>query len=795
MQNIHRISRLVERIRQIGPSVSARWPHRALASVLAVSALAAGAPAPLIAADAPTARPLAIELMDAPVSREDVLETKVEIVTFGSIPQLRNDASFTLTGILPKKSIPLQIPRDEIATRATVHLKWTPSPALIPVRSQLIIRLNGEIQQTIAIQKENLGRPIVTDFALHPKKFKDVNQLEFDFVGSYADLCETPAHRSLWLDIDKDSSVTIEKQKIRVADELELLPAPFIDPATREQIVLPMVFASHPSDTAMQAAGVVASWAGRLADWRGLSVPVYYDRIPADTHFVVFATPESRPEIFEGLPEITGPEILMLDSPYSSWAKMLVIAGRNDEELLTAAQALALQYDTLAGSRAVMTDPVVVTKRRPYDADKWISTDRKVAFSELTDYPEQLRSKGALPDPIRLRFRLPPDLFILPRANVPLDLRYRYTPPPKGATASVRIRINESLMDIHMLESDSDGNETNVRRVPALDAMASWLRSLHIPAVYVDSENTLEFDFQYSLAITGGATQEKCPSLLIPDNQVEVVPNSTVDFRGFYHYAEMPNLRLFAQASYPFSRWADLSETVVVLSPDPDEADLSTMLTTLGRIGAQTGASATLVSVTTKPTEALVENRDVLYFGRFPSMTTEKAGAAGDGFLRAPILRQLSPVEEALSKNTRPVQVKADLVTSDRRAVLLGFESPVTEGRSVVALLTTPGEGTRVLQQKLATPGAFYDVDGATSFVTGTTSVNFTPSGTYWIGDLPWHQRIWFRLVERPVWLFGLALVFLLIASGLIYVLMTRVMAKRLLASRDAVKISSIRKS
>lgn len=88
-----------------------------------------------MAADAPTARPLAIELMDAPVSREDVLETKVEIVTFGSIPQLRNDASFTLTGILPKKSIPLQIPRDEIATRATVHLKWTPSPALIPVRS------------------------------------------------------------------------------------------------------------------------------------------------------------------------------------------------------------------------------------------------------------------------------------------------------------------------------------------------------------------------------------------------------------------------------------------------------------------------------------------------------------------------------------------------------------------------------------------------------------------------------------------------------------------------------------
>ena len=408
---------------------------------------------PSFAAAQETLRPLAEALLDVQADA-GALETRIETERFAALKSLPENTPIRMTGLNAKWRLPFVIARDELATKASVTFKWTPSPVLLPVKSQLNLRLNGELERSLPITTEEIARTVVTTVELNPKRLKDLNELEFEFVGSYEHNCESPADASLWLEIDRESTLTLSKQKIRVANELQLLPSPFLDPGARSRITLPVLFPARPSDKALQAAAVLASWAGKTADWRDLSLPVHYGEAPAEGHFVVFATPETLPEFLRGTAEITGPEVRIADAPHSDWAKVLVIAGRNDEELVEAAQALALEGDRFAGPRVLVTESPRLPPRPAYDARKWLPTDRKVRFDELVDHPSQLRSRGTFPDPIAVHFRLAPDLFVLPRTSIPMELSYRYTPPGDDAAASVRVRINDALMGYEVLESD-----------------------------------------------------------------------------------------------------------------------------------------------------------------------------------------------------------------------------------------------------------------------------------------------------------------------------------------------------
>lgn len=745
---------------------------------------------PSFAAAQETLRPLAEALLDVQADA-GALEARIETERFAALKSLPENTPIRMTGLNAKWRLPFVIARDELATKASVTFKWTPSPVLLPVKSQLNLRLNGELERSLPITTEEIGRTVVTTVELNPKRLKDLNELEFEFVGSYEHNCESPADASLWLEIDRESTLTLSKQKIRVANELQLLPSPFLDPGARSRLTLPVLFPVRPSDKTLQAAAVLASWAGKTADWRDLSLPVHYGEAPAEGHFVVFATPETLPEFLRGTAEITGPEVRIADAPHSDWAKVLVIAGRNDEELVEAAQALALEGDRFAGPRVLVTEPPRLPPRPAYDARKWLPTDRKVRFDELVDHPSQLRSRGTFPDPIAVHFRLAPDLFVLPRTSIPMELSYRYTPPGEDAKASVRVRINDALMGYEVLESDESATAPVVRRVAALDAMAGFLRALSLPTVHLDAANTLEFDFQYDVAVTDSSLPGKCPSVSLTENQVEIDPASTLDFRGFYHYAELPNLRLFTLSGYPYSRFADLAQTTVVLPKNPEAQDVSTMLAAVGRIGSQTGTAGVLVTVSTDPSPEALIDRDVLVIGNLGSGGDVPAGTP----FAEEIRRGLAPENAPALRKDRAIRVRTDSPESSRQAALVSFESPVTKGRTVTALLSQPGAGTALLQDKLGAAGSFYDVDGAVSFLTPKGSVNFPPAEVYAMGDLPWHQRIWNQLLDKPFVLFGITLVFLACAALLLYLLMTRVVAGRLLSAREKLRVPSNRKS
>ncbi|MDC6679338.1 cellulose biosynthesis cyclic di-GMP-binding regulatory protein BcsB, partial [Leclercia adecarboxylata] len=112
----------------------------------------------------------------------------------------------------------------------------------------------------------------------------------------------------------------------------------------------------------------------------------------------------------------------------------------------------------------------------------------------------------------------------------------------------------------------------------------------------------------------------------LPTNiQAAIDEQSTIDLSGYYHYLAMPDLKAFARTGFPFSRMADLSETLVMVASQPDEAQVGTLLDTLALIGSHTGYPAYGVRLTDDWSKAQEVDADLLLLGPMPQQLLDSS--------------------------------------------------------------------------------------------------------------------------------------------------------------------------
>jgi hypothetical protein len=271
--------------------------------------------------------------------------------------------------------------------------------------------------------------------------------------------------------------------------------------------------------------------------------------------------------------------------------------GRDAEDLGIAAEALASGLP-LSGS-AVQLKAVEDKGPLPaYEAPAWAPLDRAVKLGELIDWPQQLEATGRPPqlDTVRVDVRVPPDLATWRGPGVPLVLKLQYTPPACAVDAYVEVSINGQLIESQPLK---------LANQPIVET-----REAFIPYYRLRSRNELGFSFRFPVR-----DEPSCNDPRAPPIKAVVLPESTVDFSGFPHYVRMPNLAHFASIGFPFTRRADLSETVVVLPDEPVQGDLEVMLALMARMGESTGRAATRVRIARPKEAAAFENADLLVIG------------------------------------------------------------------------------------------------------------------------------------------------------------------------------------
>ncbi len=104
-----------------------------------------------------------------------------------------------------------------------------------------------------------------------------------------------------------------------------------------------------------------------------------------------------------------------------------------------------------------------------------------------------------------------------------------------------------------------------------------------------------------------GGSIDNCITFQPVQNHVVIGDDSTIDFSKYYHFIALPDLRVFANAGFPYSRMADLSDTLVVVPPT--QAAWRRCCRRWG-IGSQTGLAAINLQMTDDGNQ--IKNKDAI---------------------------------------------------------------------------------------------------------------------------------------------------------------------------------------
>lgn len=730
----------------------------------------AAAPA---SADAATTTPVVVE--DAP-SRD----VKLSFAQIAPPP-----GSMVLRGSNPDGGIEFGMRSDEVVSKAMLNLTYTPSPSLLPTTSQLKVYLNDELMGVLPVTKEQLGKKVSTQIPIDPLYITDFNRVRLEFIGHYRDVCENPANTTVWLDVARNSSLDLTYQALKVRNDLSHFPVPFFDARDNRALNLPIVFANSPDLPQQQAAAIVASWFGAKAGWRGQTFPVLFNTLP-DRNAIVFATNDRRPDFLRDHPAVKAPTIEMIDHPNNPYMKLLVVFGRDDNDLLKAAQGIAAGNILFRGDSVTVDEVKPLLARAPYDAPNWVRTDRPVTFGELKTYEQQLQSTGLEPASINLSLNLPPDLYLMRSTGIDMDLKYRYTMPPVKDSSRMDISLNDQFLQSFNLNSTQDVNKLMLR-LPVLQGLLDGKNDVSIPALRLGAMNQLRFDFQYMNPMPGGSV-DNCVTFQPVQNHVVIGDDSTIDFSNYYHFLPMPDLRTFANAGFPFTRMADLSDTVIVMPKQPSEAQVSTLLNAVGVIGGQTGLAGSKMTIADDGSKIQDQDADLLLIGSIPQKLKDDKHIdllvdATQSWVKTP-MRHTDLPSIYLDEDDRQAGVQTGITSSGPMAAVVGFESPYHKQRSVVALLADSASGYDLLNNALNDSGKRAAMFGSVSVIRESGVSSLRVGDIYYVGHLPWFERVWFALSNHPVLLAIFAAISIVLLAWVLWRLL-RIISRRRLNPED----------
>lgn len=737
---------------------------------------------------------------DPALAINEVIEAEAEPIpvpawsTRHRFADLGNPKDKLLLGIQNEHTLDFTLRRDRIVTDAQLIVKYTPSPALLPNLSHLRIYLNDVLMGTVAITEQQLGQQAQHELPLQAYLLSDFNRVRIEFVGHYTDICEDPGNSTLWVSIAHDSQIILQEQAVALTNDLAYFPLPFFDAREAGPTQVHMVFHQDPTAGEQQAAAILSSYFGSLAGWRGTRFPVLYDQLPAAgpkkellTSTVVLATNDRRPDFLadtQRFPAVDAPVIQLIDHPEHPYSKVLLIFGRHEADLQAAAQVLAMGSPLLRGTQVSVDEVQALEPRQPYDAPNWIPTNRPVRFAELVEYPGQLQVRGLQPDPIQLSINLPPDLFVWRNQGIPLATRFRYTAPNVEDESRLSISLNDQFITSLPLSPKRQSNLEQLRLRINSSETANVRDRLLFPSLKLGAHNQLRYDFSFASKY-GNAQPDFCQTALPIDVFGLIDEESTLDVSGYYHYLAMPDLWAFSNSGFPFSRLADLSETLVLMPASPSTTTLSTLLEALANISAHTGYPALAVRVSNDWADAKTTDADLLVIGAL----TEDLQPQSDLSLlleqsRDRLLHNPAPVlakSERYAQEQHPAHSRVALQASAPIAAITGLESPFFSARSLVALQAHDTADFELLRDTLASPEKMDAVRGSVAMLRDSGVNSQLVGEQYYVGHLPWWVKLWYFMSKHPIALAVMAVLASLMAAVVLWQVL-RWVAKRRVA-------------
>jgi len=657
-----------------------------------------------------------------------------------------------LRGSESRSILNFSIPVTKVVSSSTLALLYSAPPQLRPHEMWLNISLNNTPVVTMEVAP---GNNVPATVILPPELLTTENALSFQLSGQCGS-CSSGDGAGPWTTIGVGTELLLSGSRLAIANELRLLPQPFFDRSVQRIWTLPFVLPATPDNTLLAAAGVVASKFGELSDYRGVQFTVSRDQLTSGNCVLVATLGSPVLQHFD-VGGISGPAIAMRNNPIDPYGKVLLILGNDSGQVLTAARSFASgdfghNGDTALPGAAKDFPPVAA-----YSAPRWHSEERPSGLGEYTTQ-ESLRIYGS--GSVELFFRLPPDLYYVGRAEIPIQFKYQFGGVEPGTKGEMAIRLNGAFIGSIQLKPAGVGKIHTDRVMLPVHSLNAYY-------------NTITADFLFD-----GNASPATPQF------GEILRESQLDLTNVRHTAVMPKLELFSQAGYPFTTHSDLSNSVVVMPTTPGNAEIELLLNMMGFFGAQTGSPALLVTVTDPGSVGRFADRDLVVLGSvfdqplvttwaqsLPIQVTELGGRMG---LPTSWLERLQP-DSPISSRDRQTAAAYLAQDSTIDGYVEEFESPLSTGHSVVMLIPHDANNTTVLSTLFEPTVRQGNVYGTVSIAQNGTFQSFhIAQNTYRAGRLSVFDFMMLTFT-RFYWFIP---VFMLIGALIVGVLLDRVVER-----------------
>lgn len=689
--------------------------------------------------------------------------------------QLQGGASFTL-------------PSDQVVTHAELMLDVRVSPEMAARNATLQLMLNGQPLGTVPLGTDGAD---ISHFQLDIPAALMVssNNLSFKVNDGDAMQCLLNARDTSGITVLPASRFSWESQPLNISNDLSFFPRPFFDSMQMTPADIAVAYPQNAGADIFSTAALLSSWLGIQADYRGIAFNALRDRLP-ERNGIIIGHPGDQVGGLT-LPQTDRPLLQVVDNPGNPNYKLLLIVGHNDAALRAAAWRLT--RGNIAPQTASMTvEPQAIPLGKPYDAPRWIPTDRPVKISELLRKDQSTTVSGVWHEPLRVAFRAAPDLYLWDGETIPLQISYRF--PSESWINEDKSLLSVTLNNtfLHNLPMNKQGPLEKLWRHLGGDARQERFTIPLAPyLIYGDNQLSLYFNV---------VPKDNAPCSVLLNNNIKsrITDDSWIDLSNTRHFSLLPNLSYFVGASFPFSRLADYSQTVLLLPEQPSDTQVATLLNLAARSGNATGTALANNRVVLGVPEGgaglqYLRDRDVLAVSALDQKTFNQRLLANSPY--NPVDNQLSvresggwaKVQRWLTGDWTSASVDADRYFSSSSAWrgFISYRSPWNSQRTVVVAMASNDDQLARLKSDLDSPRINAGIRGDTAVITSDNGVrSFQVSTPFPSGQMPWYMMaIWYANQHS-----GLLAILGLLATSIIGLALTAMFkrhARKRLSSGD----------
>ena len=389
----------------------------------------------------------------------------------------------------------------------------------------------------------------------------------------------------------------------------------------------------------------------------------------------------------------------------------------------------------------------MIPSNEPYDAPRWISTERPVYLRELVDNVQNMAISGVWHEALNITFRAAPDLFLWDGDTIPLNISYRF--PTESWIDEDNSFLNVTFNNQYLKDLPVN-KEGFLERIWYKLGGDTRKELAHIPIerhmIYGDNQLSLFFDIT-------NMPKTPCAALLTTNIKSRIGEDSQIDLSKTSHFSLLPNLSFFVGASFPFTKLADFSDTVILLPKQPDDRQIQTLLNLVARSGKATGtvAANNTVYLGIPVNLAQLESKDILAVSTIDDKSFNQRLLTDSPFTTQRnrlSIRELTTTQKLMNwieGYWNLTNIEADRYFSSLRSWrgFLSYRSPWDSERLVVLATASDNEQLSHLGKDLQSNTINAAIRGDTSIITDEQGVHsFQVAPQFPSGQLPWYNMV-----------------------------------------------------